>query len=139
MKQYIYNMRAEARAPAGGMLTEVWFFTYKWDVDGEAFVPFEPGALNERPQPGDLLWFRMDQRILGYVPVQEVRGDDLSCYTEVCYDTREIRRAEKAGLYFYDDQVTVYGPVTEEKGLHILGNLRAAIDEHSSTMNLPTG
>jgi hypothetical protein len=61
MKHVLYNMQGAAPAPAGDGDTKSWFEYYKWDVDGEVFVPVQ----DTRAKEGDVLWFAMDGDIIG--------------------------------------------------------------------------
>lgn len=92
MKHFVYSMKGEDLPPAGDGTTSGWFYYYKWDVDGEAYMPFpENLATGEAsPEPGDLLWFVMDGNLLGYVPLTEARHDQLNQRVEFCYDTNRI-------------------------------------------------
>lgn len=89
MRHFVYAMNGKDPAPAAGGDTKSWFFFYKWDVGGLAFVPLAPAQEVELPTAGDLLWFVMDQNPLGYVPVEEVIAIDGGGH-ELHYDTRKI-------------------------------------------------
>jgi hypothetical protein len=39
MAHFVYAMQASSKPPAGDGTTQGWFRYYKWDIDGEAFVP----------------------------------------------------------------------------------------------------
>lgn len=90
MQNFVYAMNGSAPAPASGGTTKSWFFHYKWDVGGEAFVPV-PVLAGEMPKSGDLIWFVMDKHPIGYAPVVRTQEDPMNDCVEVYYDTQEIR------------------------------------------------
>lgn len=95
MKHFVFAMNGKAPAPASGGKTEAWFMFYKWDVDGEAYVPFPDYALPQDVtfDEGDVLWFIMDERVIGCVPILRVADSSSHDVVEVYYDTRQIQRA----------------------------------------------
>ena len=57
-KHFLYVMEPNAPAPAGDGDTESWFRFYKWNVEGETFVPRKPPApFFTDVSPGDFVWF----------------------------------------------------------------------------------
>lgn len=91
MNHFIYAMNSSDPAPAAGGDTKSWFYFYKWDVGGFAFVPLsEDDAVGYVPTSKDRLWFVMDGRILGCVEVHSFLPS-LNCEIELHYDTRLIR------------------------------------------------
>lgn len=91
MKHFVYAMNGSKPAPASGGLTKDWFFHYKWDVGGEAFVPVPDSIVGEAPAAGDLIWFFMDTHPLGYAVVSRTQEDPSNGFLEVYYDTQEIQ------------------------------------------------
>lgn len=94
MRHFVYSMNGQGNAPATGGDTESWFFFYKWDTGGDAFVPFPLDVEGGEPVAGDLLWFVMDQKILGYAPVASIvevsAMEGMEAHIEVHYDTQRI-------------------------------------------------
>lgn len=66
-RHYLYWMDGSAPAPAGDGDTRSWFLFYKWNVEGEVFVPHKRPFLDIAA--GDYLWFVLDGALLGYVIV----------------------------------------------------------------------
>ena len=95
MKHFIYYMTGTDPAPASGGDTKSWFMYYKWDVDGEAFVPFPESSLSKDVvvEPGDRLWFIMDGFPIGCVPILRTAPDPLNNAIEFHYDTRKMQEA----------------------------------------------
>jgi hypothetical protein len=77
-------MESEAKAPAGGGDTKSWFHFYKWDTEGEVFVP------RKRPfydaSPGDYLWFFMNSQLLGGTHILRVELEESQGIQEIWYD-----------------------------------------------------
>lgn len=65
-RHFLHQMKSSDPAPTGD--TESWFRFYKWDVEGEAFIPRRAGAYLP-VSPGDLLWFSMDDVLVGCAEV----------------------------------------------------------------------
>lgn len=55
-KHFLYVMDSGAKAPAGDGDTRSWFEFYKWNVEGEVFVPRREPFF-EGVVPGDFIWF----------------------------------------------------------------------------------
>lgn len=89
MRYFVYAMNGKAPVPAAGGDTESWFFLYKWDTGGDAFVPVPASLEKSLPVAGDLLWFVLDQVPIGFVPVTKIEQVDSGDY-EVHYDTQKI-------------------------------------------------
>jgi hypothetical protein len=100
MAHFVYAMQGSSKPPAGGGTTQGWFSYYKWDVNGEAFVPVPEAIPDGAPAPGDTLWFLMDSRVIGCVPVLRVSEDELNSQLEVYYDTRQLRDFGDQTKYF---------------------------------------
>lgn len=93
MNHFIYVMKSTDPAPAAGGDTKSWFEHYKWDVDGIAFVPVPEGMLVDlESRPVDVLWFVMDNLVLGCAPIHACMPS-LSGKIELHYDTRLIQEA----------------------------------------------
>jgi hypothetical protein len=60
-------MRGEDPAPVGDGDTRSWFRYYKWEVEGENFVPKKYPFLEA--EGGDFVWFVMDGKLWGGAPV----------------------------------------------------------------------
>lgn len=91
MNHFVYAMKSTDPAPAAGGETDSWFYAYKWNVGGPAFVPL-PRELDYYP-PGEehtTLWFVMDRRLLGCVRVSSV-APSFGGHLELHYDTRLIQ------------------------------------------------
>jgi hypothetical protein len=93
-------MKSADKPPAGGGTTKGWFEYYKWDVDGEAFVPVPEDVAGGAPEVGDTLWFLMDNQLLGCVPVLSVSADELNSQLEIHYDTRQLQDFEQQTKYW---------------------------------------
>jgi hypothetical protein len=89
MRHFVYAMNGKDPAPAAGGDTESWFFFYKWDVGGDAFVPLAAEPSGGLPVAGDLLWFVLDKVPLGYAPIDHISEVDGGGY-EIHYDTQKI-------------------------------------------------
>jgi len=91
MNHFIYSMNSVDPAPATGGDTKSWFFYYKWDVDGMAYVPVPEDDFEGYELGGgrDLLWFLMDKMVLGFVPIVSIMPS-LDGKVELHYDTREL-------------------------------------------------
>lgn len=120
MNTYVYSMKSDDPAPATGGDTRSWFYYYKWDVGGDAYVPFPQESLanSEEPQAGDLLWFFMDGKPLGYVHVDFVSSGFSTDAVELHYDTDKI---QKLGAC----QVAVASEGTGAVTGHVLAELNA--------------
>lgn len=95
MKHFVFAMNSNGRPPAGDGTMEAWFLYYKWDVDGEAFVPLPEDSISPdaRLDAGDVLWFILDERPIGCVPILRIEPDPLNHFIEFHYDTRQIQAA----------------------------------------------
>ncbi len=124
MNHFIYSMVAADKAPAAGGDTKSWFYYYKWDVDDRAYVPAPEGALDvDEPPAGMTLWFVMDTKLIGYVPVLKVLPA-FSGGIELHYDTREIQVVPEAGA----PEITLAtGPAFEWEKM--LDKLKAELDK----------
>ena len=89
-RHFIYVMTSSDPAPASGGDTGSWFRYYKWDVEGEAFVPFPPETLENSPLPaeGDTLWFVLDGACLGCAPVVRADSANMQGVVEVYYNAQ---------------------------------------------------
>ena len=79
----MYRMKGTDPAFFGTVRT--WFYFYKWQVEGEVFVPRKSGCTLEA-QPGDILWFVLDDRLLGGATVLRVMLDPFSGSQELWYE-----------------------------------------------------
>lgn len=106
MNHFIYAMNSSDPAPASGGNTKSWFEYYKWDVDGQAYVPVkEDDLIGFEPGPGNVLWFVMDSTILGCVPIIAAMPT-LSDVVELHYDTRLMQVAGGLALMVSADVKT---------------------------------
>lgn len=95
MRHLVFSMSSKDKPPAGDGTIEGWFFFYKWDVGGEAYVPLT-GV--EVPTEGETtLWFLLDGKVLGCAPVSRFQEDAMNDRLEVCYDTQKILDLSKRG------------------------------------------
>ncbi len=91
MNHFIYSMVATDKAPAAGGDTKSWFYYYKWDVGGLAYVPVPEELLADYEEvPVDTLRFVMDTKLLGCVCVAEILPA-FSGGVELHYDTNMIQ------------------------------------------------
>jgi hypothetical protein len=133
-RHFVYAMDSDAPAPASGGKTGPWFFHYKWDVDGEAFVPFpEMCFVSEANDPsfpveGDVLWFVLDRRPIGYAPVLRSMADELNHFVEVYYDTRQIRETTYP---------TETGYVSDPTQRLVLAELKQFVDDRCPPRPVP--
>lgn len=115
MPHFVFSMKGQDRAPAAGVSTRDWFYTYKWETDDETFVPIVLDDMAEVTEPdvGDTLWFVMDEQVLGHVPVLRVVPNVMSDNVEIWYDSRavvvakgcnHIKTAHKTGRVGYHSQ-----------------------------------
>lgn len=121
MKHFVFTMAGQDTAPAGGGTTEGWLFHYKWDVDGETFVPVPETLAEEVPVAGDLLWFVLDDRVIGYVPVLRTAEDPINNNIEVYYDTRKLHDAKRQQQIRTKQKM---GLVTDASGIAFFDTLR---------------
>jgi hypothetical protein len=108
-RHFIHQMKG-ADPAAGGDLAS-WFRFYKWDVEGEVFVPRQTGQ-HLHVRPGDLLWFSLDHNCLGCVVVTQIVLDPLgSGVQEVWYEPssawvpRDDLTLSTAGLTLSSDEL----------------------------------
>lgn len=94
MKHVIYRMKGSDPAPAGDGSTESWFRYYKWPADRESFEAFVPRRVPFlEAETGDLLWFVMDDHVLGCVPLLRVDTPSLpSQVQELWYQTGSVEQ-----------------------------------------------
>lgn len=97
--QILYVMHGEKKAPAGTGTVDSWFRYYKWEVEGETYVPQSPPI--QDVQEGDILWFIMDGEVLGYVPLLHVREDAINGRQEFWYNADKIYRSQKPLMRIY--------------------------------------
>lgn len=121
MKHFLYVMKSEDPAPAGGGDTRSWFYYYKLNAGPDVFVPF-PEHVGTSPAAGDTLWLIMNNRIVGFTPITRVSADPINDRVEVFYDSDHVLaptgQAAVAGL--------LRSPVTGEVNLlecHLLDAL----------------
>jgi len=98
MEHFLYGIDATLPAPATGGTAGSWFRYYKWDAQGELFVPVLPedtgvGAL---VRPGDRLVFLLKPdpdtvQIYGWVPVFRVDESPTTGTLELWYRSEERR------------------------------------------------
>lgn len=142
MKQYIFAIGKSDSAPAGGGEAKSWFFFYKWEEGEETYIPFPDNLFSEEelPEAGDLLWFFVEGRCVGYVPLLRMEHDPLNQRKELWYHTSSICRS--MGPEF-DSEPLVRFIVTGARDLATgqarthdfpyLARLRKMIDELTST------
>lgn len=100
MAHFVYAMQSLSKPPVGDGTTQGWFTYYKWDVDGETYVPVPADVPGGAPEEGDTLWFLMDNRLMGCVPVLRVMEDAMNGGLELHYDTRQLRDFGDQTKYF---------------------------------------
>lgn len=93
-KHILYKMVGKAKAPAGTGDTASWFRHYKWQVEGDVFVPAAVPFLHARP--GDLIWFVLDGILLGHAIIADVREDVFGRRQEIWYQGHTVRPHPKA-------------------------------------------
>ena len=107
-------MNGKAPAPAAGGDTDSWFFFYKWDTGGDAFVPIPSSLGKNLPVVGDLLWFVLDLVPIGFVPVTKIEQMDNGDY-EVHYDTQKIIGPGKVvSSFLFQDPTGIVKPASVE-------------------------
>lgn len=87
MRHHLYLMKSDAPAPAGDGDTRSWFFFYKWNADGEMYVPQRAPFLEV--EAGDMVWFVMDDAVLGGAPILRVE-EEMRCQ-EIWYRGEAVR------------------------------------------------
>lgn len=87
MRHHLYLMTSDAPAPAGDGDTRSWFFFYKWNADGELYVPQRMPFLDVAA--GDMVWFVMDGCVLGGAPV--IRVEEEMRHQEIWYAGDAVR------------------------------------------------
>jgi len=97
MNHFLYFMKSNAKAPAGDGDTKSWFLYYKWNIEGESWVPKE--APFYEAEPGDMLWFVIDGTLLGGVPILRIENPSLPHQNQdVWYDAGKILESPEGGL-----------------------------------------
>ena len=91
MSHFVYAMKSTDKAPAGDGTTATWFKYYKWDVDDETYVPYQPSEDAVRPVANDVVWFVEDLHVLGCAKITKVVEGALHDRLEIWYDTRELQ------------------------------------------------
>lgn len=90
MKHIEYVMTGVDPAPAGDGDTKTWFEYYKWNSDGETYVPVKFPF--KAAEAGDFLWFVMDGKILGGATILRVETPPLPVQRqEIWFDSSTIR------------------------------------------------
>lgn len=133
MKHFVFTMQGQAVAPAGGGTTEGWFFYYKWDVDEETFVPVPDTLSADTLVADDLLWFVLDDRVIGYVPVLRTAEDAINDKIEIYYDTRKVHDATKQRQIHTKQPM---GVVTDASGTAFFDTLRLNFDANYPSRDL---
>lgn len=121
MKHFLYAMHEGDKAPAGVGDTGSWFRYYKWNTEGEVFVPrrapFLPIAT------GDMLWFSMGWRLLGCAPVLRIEEEYSQGVQEIWYEAEKIRRIpDHVVLLVTSTADSTIHPEEAEKWLTILAS-----------------
>lgn len=83
MRHHLYLMSSIAPAPAGDGDTRSWFFFYKWNVEGDTYVPQKRPFLEA--EQGDVLWFVLDGCVLGGAPITRVELEYSANREEIWY------------------------------------------------------
>lgn len=73
-RSFLHQMRQLDHAPSGDIRS--WFRYYKWNVEGDVFVPRHPGK-HLPIAPGDVLWFGVDDELVGAASIKQVLLDPL--------------------------------------------------------------
>ena len=90
MKHICYRMTGTDKAPVGDGDTKSWFEYYKWNAEGEQYVPVKYPFF-EGVEPGDFIWFHMDGFFWGGAPVVRVETPSLPVQTqEVWFDADQM-------------------------------------------------
>lgn len=104
-RHFLYVMDPEAKAPAGDGDTESWFRFYKWNVEGEVFVP-RAAPYYYDAQPGDFVWFAFCGRAQGgglrpkvFGWAQIVRVEEENRRQEIWYRGDEVVELAKYVVY----------------------------------------
>lgn len=117
MKHFVYSIAFDQPAPAGGGKAEDWFKAFKWNVEGELFLPVrgEDGEVAKKIEPDDRVWIVVSERpedrtwpkgghddwyIFGYVTVLRMDESPLSFahIAEIRYDGAGCVEAPTSGL-----------------------------------------
>lgn len=83
---HLYSLRSSDPPPAGDGDTASWFYFYKWNVDGDRFLPKRPPHLVV--EPGDFIWILLDEQLIGAVKVKSVYVEALQGTQEIWFDER---------------------------------------------------
>jgi hypothetical protein len=85
---YVIPMRSTEKDPTNNKDMATWFYFYKWapGEEDQRFFPVSEAVLPTTPQEGDTLWFIMDERVVGKVPVLYSILDESNCRLEIWYD-----------------------------------------------------
>lgn len=124
MRHYLFNVVSDLPAPAAGNDMGSWFLFYKWNVDDEVFVPVHDPTRRHflEAQPGDLLWFSLDRKLIGAVPILRVMDEPSQRRVEVWYDSAKKKLADERRVDVYTT-----GVLPEEVGETWLGGLRETL------------
>ena len=91
-RNFIYAIVSSAPSPTGRGTCAEWLEYYKLSAENDAYVSLS--VEDVVPEPGDVLWFQVDDRVVARVTLSGVRLDPLrGCY-ELQYFGPNVLRLE---------------------------------------------
>lgn len=101
MRHWMYFMRGSDPAGQGKGSVKSWFLFYRWEKEEEVWLPVSSAeimkleAMNQVPQPGDMLWLVMLEDtgvfVYGVTPVLRMFEDNGNDRWEIWYDAAAVK------------------------------------------------
>jgi hypothetical protein len=89
-EHYISHYLSKDTPPATGGDMESWLRYYKLNPEnGETYIPVMKDY--SEAQPGDVLWFSLDGRLLAGVEILRVQHDPMNARHEIWYNAEHLR------------------------------------------------
>lgn len=89
---FLYRMKSTDPSPVGDGNMENWFRYYKMGREDDVYIPVPPDhAAAAVGEPGDTMWFLMDNLVVAVAPISRVQEDVFNKRYEVWYDGTKMR------------------------------------------------